>query len=761
MTNVNRHKEVFRLIKTGTLFLFLTVTLISRASAQNVITIPEGAVTGKSIDHLLSSTDTAEEFQSFLLLKKAEKQLNAGKPDESRVSLDQLKTLEYIPEHHRLYAEQLRARIDGTHNTSFDKTPRPRFDKVAVSLYVSQEKAKSKGKGTLKKPFSSVMSALEHARTLRKKGGLADGAIEIVLLDKLYSMKEAIVLGSVDSGTRRNPLVIRSVDETKPSVISGGCVLDTWSTEKDPSILTRLPESSRGRVLRASLENHDAPNSGELVFGGFSSQRAMGGSHSFKTFPVMELFHKGQAQTMARWPNDGDSDMPLDNFNDSRLAKWQQEEGLWLHGYWYWAWADAYEKVKSIDSSKNLITLEEPFNRYGFRDSKWHVVNALCELDQPGEWHLDVATQTVRYLPPSDFNPKDCVFSAYGPCITASGCDYVAIKDIDLQYIRGDALLFSDCNDISVSNCSIRAASGYGIRAFGGVRYLFHTVNIEHMGRGGIEIVSGDWKQLIPSGTIIENCTISDLSRIDRTYTPAILMEGMDITVRHCLFSNIPSSAIRMEVSESLIELNEFTRCVEESDDQGAIDVWGNPLYRRNIIRWNYFHDNTGRHGMVCGVRLDDAISDFMISRNIFLRSSGGHFGGIQIHGGKQNYVDGNIFIDCQAGISNSPWGDRWKERVASHAGIVKHMSSTPWQDEVWSRRYPELAELIDGAPDLNYFAANRMINCEKDFIRMSPNAILLINTEAKQQNAPANLEELKQSKVINTLIPVRRIGNY
>ncbi len=30
---------------------------------------------------------------------------------------------------------------------------------------------------------------------------------------------------------------------------------------------------------------------------------------------------------------------------------------------------------------------------------------------------------------------------------------------------------------------------------------------------------------------------------------------------------------------------------VTESDDQGAIDMWGDPTYRGNIFRYNYIHD--------------------------------------------------------------------------------------------------------------------------------------------------------------------------
>ena len=187
---------------------------------------------------------------------------------------------------------------------------------------------------------------------------------------------------------------------------------------------------------------------------------------------------------MARWPNEGDTNLQLENFTDNRLTKWKEEKDLWLHGYWYWAWADAYEKVQRIDSENNRIILEPPFNRYGFKDSKWHAVNALCEIDQPGEWHIDVDTQTIRYYPPEKFNKNECVISVYGPILSATECDFITIQDVDIQYVRGDAIICRDSDDLTISQCDIRAVSGNGIKIDGGLRCLLHTVNIEHMGRG-------------------------------------------------------------------------------------------------------------------------------------------------------------------------------------------------------------------------------------------------------------------------------------
>ena len=71
-------------------------------------------------------------------------------------------------------------------------------------------------------------------------------------------------------------------------------------------------------------------------------------------------------------------------------AKWALEPDLLLYGYWFWDWADSYERVASIDFSKEEITLAKPWHRYGYANgAHFYAYNAVSELDSPGEWYLD------------------------------------------------------------------------------------------------------------------------------------------------------------------------------------------------------------------------------------------------------------------------------------------------------------------------------------------------------------------------------------
>jgi len=125
---------------------------------------------------------------------------------------------------------------------------------------------------------------------------------------------------------------------------------------------------------------------------------------------------------------------------------------------------------------------------------------------------------------------------------------------------------------------------------------------------------------------------------------------------------------MRLEGNDITVEYNEISHVVNESDDQGGIDIYYNPSYRGIVIRYNRWSDIKGgtRHG-AAGVRLDDMISGVTIFGNIFERCGALHFGGVQIHGGKDNIVENNLFFNCEAAVSFSSWSEeRWIKELES-----------------------------------------------------------------------------------------------
>jgi hypothetical protein len=697
------------------------------------------------------------QYQSLVYLRLANAQFQTKLSKDCRRTVNKVKLLPVLPAHHQLMIEELEKKLNGIPLTGHTILP-PQRQPVA-SLYVSSVIQRQKDRLV----YSSLKLALEALPKIISKPGLPKGPVEIIIEGGTYLLDETIHLTPWNSGTKNNPLVIRSASTDKRVVYNGGVTLKKWKRETNQQILDRLPQTSRSKVWVADLKENNISGIDSLVFGGFSSKRAEGGSSTFKTLPVPELFENGLPQQMARWPNNKDTTVALKDFKSSRVIKWAQDSDVWLHGYWFHMWADAYEKLGGVSIRDSTIEIAPPVNNYGFAKSKWHVINALSELDTPGEWSISIKEGKIWYFPQNDVNPENTVLSSNGPALMAENCNYLTINGINFQYIRGDGMLFTNCSHLTLADCSVKNTSGLGIKITGGESHLVHSCTIESMGRGGIDISAGDKLKLVGSGSVIENCKIRNLSRIDRTYTPAIVLEGDGIKVRYCLFADIPSSGIRLEGNDMLVELNEFTKCVIESDDQGAIDVWGNPLYRGNIIRWNFFHDiGVPNLHMAAGVRLDDAISGFGIYENLFLRSSNNMFGGIQIHGGKDNFLEGNIFADCHAAFSQSAWGDkRWQESMNNpEHPMYKAMHTTDWQSKFWQQKYPALINLLTNA-DINYAIDNLAINAESLVLRKSKRFEFLNNRLVKCEKHPLVADDYKDYLVPWRPIPVNQIGLY
>lgn len=134
--------------------------------------------------------------------------------------------------------------------------------------------------------------------------------------------------------------------------------------------------------------------------------------------------------------------------NGTRLAAWAKEKHLWIHGYFGYNWADTYKRVDSINVSTGVIVttdarrgapqrLSTVKTEHGERDgasadsrstypvSKHNrvlAVNALTELDHPGEYYIDYDTGMLSFIPP------------HGGSVAASDKIVVSVNSTALEF---------------------------------------------------------------------------------------------------------------------------------------------------------------------------------------------------------------------------------------------------------------------------------------------------------------------------------------
>jgi hypothetical protein len=643
----------------------------------------------------------------------------------------------------------------------------PQLPKATKAFYVSL-KGIDTNDGNETKPFATVTRARDAIRELKQSNGgsLPRGGVKVIIGGGSYVQKQPIRLTAADSGTAESPVVYEAQSGSEV-VFEGGVQVKGWASIKDPAVIAKLNPSVRHRILETDLKANGIDDWGDAT--------------AMKKLP--ELFVEGAPQTLARWPNEGfvktGEILGQDTFKvwgsisgckdgkfrfvEDRAKSWVDEPDVRLYGYWFWDWFEEYQQVALIDPAESSFTLTKPYSAYGYRKGqRYFAVNVFRELDQPGEWYLDRVKGKLYWLPPANVavSTANIVLSVYSePFFALENVEHVVLLRLTLQDGRQDGIQIKGGSDCLVAGCTLRRLGGDAIIIDGGHHHGIFGCSMSVLGFGGMRVNGGDRQSLQPGNHFVENCKVSDISRIKRTYAPAVHLDGCGNRVAHNLFERIPSSAMRIEGNDHLIELNRIRNVVQESDDQGGIDMFGNPLYRGVVIRWNRWSDIIG--GTECGaagVRLDDMISGTLIQENIFERCGAVQFGGVQVHGGKDNVIDGNVFIACHAVASFSRWDEsRWLK------GIEPFLQQAG--QEPYPTRYPELARIKSEA-DVNFLCRNLSFGCKSVFLRdgaVNSSTLLMVTDEAPPPEllATGNAKDSSLRKALFGPIPVTDMGPY
>lgn len=626
-------------------------------------------------------------------------------------------------------------------------------------------------KGTLLEPLKSLEGAQKAVRefrsTHRKQGG-----VTVYFKDGVYLLEKAVKFTPEDSGTEDAPVIYKAVEGEKP-VFSGSKTISKWTPANDALVKGNLPAEVQGKIYVADLNEAGITDLGDPTDIGKRP----------------ELICNSTLQTLARWPNEGfvragkamGATLLPDNYThvhgtkegvfeytDPYQNRWASENDARLGGYWYWDWKDDFQTIKKIDISKRLIYTAEPYHGYGYKDSlRYFGLNLFCEIDSPGEWYINRLSKKIYWYPPEGINPAkaDVVLTCFNEpyMIETKDCSYLTLEGLTFREGRGSAIKIEGGNNNLLSNCLIERFGLDGIHIDGGEGNGIRGCYLSTFGHGGIKIIGGDRKTLTPAEHFVENTVVEHFSLFQRTYEPALHLSGCGIHISNNSFRYSSSSAMRLEGNDFLIEYNDINHVVNESDDQGGIDIFYNPSYRGIVIRYNHWSDIAGgtRHG-AAGVRFDDMISGMLVFGNIFERCGAVEFGAVQIHGGKDNVIRNNVFYQCLAAVSFSKWSEqRWSEALESPAIRKKIYEEVDIRSEVYRKRYPELQTDLHLNPNVNTIENNLLIDCRQEFIRHNDDQIEKNNTVIPSNDK--TLESLCSSKELAKYgmkpIPLNKIG--
>jgi len=679
-----------------------------------------------------------------------------GKTDEAKKLLDALAERERTFNRDDLTRQNLSAKFSQLYNeyrgnpaahSHFEAGRRIIVDSTfhffpAFKTFFVAPDGKGENPGTEAEPFGSLVQARDAIRKMKADGKFpkSNNRIEVMVHGGIYPVKETLTLESQDSGImddRYAVLVLYRAAPGETPIFTGGVSVSDFSKVDDPNILRRLPEEARSKVFVAPIAT-------DIQFPPAAPRGY--GKNGLNAAPAVELFIDDKPQQIARYPNvpqPGAADMfkesektfvktgkvhrgvfntPTANqpgtfeYSDLRHERWTAAKDALLYGYWGYLWAPSSARIEKIDPQTKQVVMANNV-AYGTRENApYYAFNLLEEIDEPGEWYLDRENNKLYVYPPEgvDLNAAKVRLSHFpGECIRAKDVSHVSLMGLHFEEGTGTAIRVEGGDHFSMIGCSVKRFGNWGL-GISGKNHVVLGCDFVSLGGGGIDMNGGNIRTLERGNNLVENTFVNDFSRVDRCYAPAVHIGGVGNQLRYNLFCDSPGHAIRVEGMEHTIEFNEVHSIVYESDDQAGIDIFGNPFIRGMVFRYNYWHhSNSGRECGSAGIRLDDMISSVLIYGNVFFRTSGSNFGGVQIHGGKDNIVDGNLMIDCKYAVSFSPWGERrWLEQLEEGFGSRARRTGFDPDSEVFKTRYPDFAELKQNA-DRNFITRNAAIGSD------------------------------------------------
>jgi hypothetical protein len=547
-------------------------------------------------------------------------------------------------------------------------------------------------------PLATLSRARDKIRSLKSKGGLPAGGVVVEVRGGVYQFAAPLALSAEDSGACGSPIVYRARAGEEVRLV-GGVEIPNFKSVVDPAVLKRLDASARGKVVQADVRALGIKDLGEVA-----------GNNRF------ELFYQDKPMTLARWPNDrfvhivdvvggkrvdvrgtiGDA-IGRFTYDGSRPTRWAAEKDIWLHGYWFWDWADQYHKVQSIDLKKHVISLFPPYHNYGYRKGQWYyALNLLCELDMPGEWYLDRTSGILYFWPPAkeqSSGQAKAVASVIPTLVSMNKTSHVALRGMIFEACRGTAIAADDADDVQIIGCTIRNTGSWAV-SLSGKNSGVVGCDIYETSAGGIRLSGGDRQTLAPARLVADNNHIHHYSRWYRIGQPGVAVAGVGNRVTHNLIDNAPHQAMTFSGNDHLIEMNEIHSVCFETNDAGAIYAGRNWTVRGTVIRYNYFHDISGFQNRGCmGVYFDDQLSGNEIFGNLFYNVTRAAL----IGGGRDCIIANNIFVDCAPALHVDARGLGWA--ASGFAGLKHGLTEVPYKGAIWASRYPKLPPILDEDP--------------------------------------------------------------
>ena len=534
--------------------------------------------------------------------------------------------------------------------------------------------------------LTTAVKSIERAQELARWYKEPNQKTEVIFKEGVYFIDSTFTFTAEDSGTDEYPVIYRAYQ--------GDDVKFTLAKEITPSNFTvsqntEISESARGNVLEADLSEFTN------LTGNMTET----------------LYAEGEMQSIAAWPNtDFVSLTPTGESTGTNFVTYyisEEKRGVWTGKtnmrYEYKPTGYTYNILPVSNITNDTMTLQNAA-------SSCRILNALSEVDVPGEYYIDAQNKKLYYYPKSEITNSVYLAEGTEDTIVINGAENLRFESIELFCGNARGFEINNADNIVIYDAVIKAFGEEAIYAQNTTNLLICASNISDLKRGGINISGGEQLTLTSSGNEIRNCRVFNYDRVYKTAAAGIALGGVGAAIRNCEIFESPNIGILFTGNNHIIENNKVYDVIKDVWDAGAIYCGRSWLDRGTIIRNNYIYSTTLDYGNIIpglvynsgtdnhAIYIDDLHSGITVTGNIIYNMSRGLLFG----GGSDNICQDNIIINCRRGISYDNQGMGWRQQHIDgeqlYAGQIykklKEFMQQDYDEELWNN-YDGFEEMI------------------------------------------------------------------
>ncbi|ADE53665.1 right-handed parallel beta-helix repeat-containing protein [Coraliomargarita akajimensis] len=391
------------------------------------------------------------------------------------------------------------------------------------------------------------------------------------------------------------------------------------------------------------------------------------------------LYFNGDAQQLARWPNDLDGDpytydayyieTESGTFSDSYITNYRIPE-YWTSGVMFWLGAhggcaiqrsitgfDPLTRQLSFTTLPNVwpFNTHSPTNWQNGHRGIFYLMNHLDALDAPGEWYYDDAANTLYFYAPGGVDPSTATIEvAVRDYSLNSDKNFIEFEKLNL-FGASVRIAGSDCalSDMRLRHCvaglitdSPHATAGGSAISVSGDRNRIERCLIEE--GSSIAISNGS----SADGTVIENNVIRNFNKIGNHGQP-IRSTGPNATITRNFITGSARDGAWTSGAGSVFSYNEVSRALLSCQDGGLFYTVGNSTPVDVEVHHNWFHTANApayTGGKAAGIYLDNDTSGYTVHHNVVWNTS--WFGMVLNWDALENEVYNNTFWETGAGYA-------------------------------------------------------------------------------------------------------------